>query len=60
MQAVFYHIFKEGFCQDKNCRLYNAHRQDKMLNAQLSQPEFCEKHAAMKEQLAHDMNADKR
>jgi len=51
MQAVFYHVFREGFCEDKNCRLYNAHRQDEMINAQLGRPEFCEKHEAMKKSI---------
>ena len=25
MQAFFYHLTFEPFCQDKNCRLFNAH-----------------------------------
>lgn len=61
MQAVFYHVFKEGFCEDKNCRLYNAHRQEEMIHAQFSKPDFCEKHKAMKEGLAkgRDTNNEK-
>jgi hypothetical protein len=44
MQAIFYHITFESFCEDKNCRLYNAHWQEDMMHAQLSEPEFCERH----------------
>lgn len=44
MQAIFYHVFKEAFCEDKDCRLYNAHWQEEMINAQLEGPEFCERH----------------
>jgi hypothetical protein len=44
MQAFFYHIMFEPFCDDKNCRLYNAHWQEDMMHAQLNEPEFCERH----------------
>ncbi len=44
MQAVFYHLKLDPFCGDKRCRLWNAHWQEEMLEAQLSQPEFCEQH----------------
>jgi hypothetical protein len=47
MQAVFYHVFHEAFCKDKRCRLYNAHWQEEVINAQLTKPEFCEKHEKM-------------
>jgi hypothetical protein len=44
MQAIFYHLSGEPFCLDKNCRLYNSHWQEEVINAQFSQPEFCAKH----------------
>jgi len=44
MQAIFYHVFREAFCEDKNCRLYNAHWQEEMIHAQLKRPEFCKRH----------------
>ncbi len=44
MQAIFYHVFKEAFCEDKGCRLYNAHWQEEMIHAQLERPEFCKRH----------------
>jgi hypothetical protein len=44
MQALFYHIIGEPFCNDKRCRLFNARWQEEVLEAQLSQPEFCERH----------------
>lgn len=43
MQAVFYQIFGEAFCENKGCRLYNAHWQEELINAQLKD-NFCEKH----------------
>ncbi len=51
-QALFYHLVGYPFCEDKNCRLFNAHRQNELLQAQLfSNYEFCPKHKAVLEQL---------
>lgn len=47
MQAVFYHLTLNPFCEDKRCRLYNAHWQEELLRAQLEPPEFCEHHERM-------------
>ena len=45
MQAVFYSQDGEPFCEDKGCRLYNAHWQEELIFAQLgSEYEFCERH----------------
>ena len=47
-QAVFYHVFGEAFCDDADCRLFNAHWQVEMLRAQLGGAyEFCPHHRAM-------------
>jgi len=43
MQSVFYHLSNDPFCEDKNCRLYNAHWQDEVLNAQID-GKLCKKH----------------
>ena len=47
LQAMFYLLFGEAFCQEKKCRLYNAHWQEELIEAQLSEPELCEKHEKM-------------
>ena len=44
MQAIFYHVFGDPFCDTPICRLYNSHWQEEVLRAQLEQPEFCERH----------------
>ena len=45
MQAVFYSLTGDPFCQDKGCRLYNAHWQEELIFAQLeSGYEFCPQH----------------
>jgi len=46
MQAVFYTLIGTPFCEDKGCRLYNAHWQEELLFAQLeSEYEFCQRHS---------------
>ncbi|MEE9365582.1 MAG: DUF6775 family putative metallopeptidase, partial [Dehalococcoidales bacterium] len=48
MQAVFYSLVGEPFCEDKGCRLYNAHWQEDLIFAQLeSGYEFCPRHAEL-------------
>jgi len=45
MQAVFFHMIGDPFCDDATCRLYNAHWQEEMIRAQLtSEREFCSRH----------------
>jgi hypothetical protein len=45
MQAIAYHLWGDPFCEDKNCRLYNAHWQEEVIQAQLESPyEFCPYH----------------
>ena len=48
LQAVAYWILGESFCDDPDCRLFNAHWQEEMLRAQLGGPyELCPRHAGM-------------
>ncbi len=48
MQAVFYRLTGEAFCEDPSCRLHDAHWQEDMLAAQLGD-RYCERHAAVLE-----------
>lgn len=47
LQAVAYRMTGEAFCGDSQCRLYNAHRQNELLEAQLSGNDFCTRHEAL-------------
>jgi hypothetical protein len=48
LQALFYALFGEAFCDDKDCRLYNAHWQEEMLHAQLNGAyDLCPRHEAL-------------
>jgi len=52
MQAVFYSLTGNPFCEDKGCRLYNAHWQEELIFAQLeSQYEFCGQHTGILDSL---------
>jgi len=52
MQAVFYSLTGAPFCEDKGCRLYNAHWQEELIFAQLeSGYEFCGQHAKILDSL---------
>jgi len=56
MQAVFYSLTGDPFCEDKGCRLYNAHWQGELIFAQLeSGYEFCQRHTRLlrKAQASH-------
>ncbi len=53
MQAVLYHLIGEPFCDDPNCRLFNAHWQEQMIRAQLTTAgEYCPKHRKLLERLS--------
>jgi len=55
MQAIFYRLTGEAFCADAGCRLYNAHWQRELLEAQLGgDHEYCREHEALLQRLAKD------
>jgi len=47
LQAVHYLRTGEAFCEEAGCRLYDAHRQEALVEAQLRDPEFCATHAEL-------------
>ncbi|UCE36672.1 MAG: hypothetical protein JSW00_14310 [Thermoplasmata archaeon] len=55
LQAFFYHTTFEPFCEDKNCRLFNAHWQEDMMHAQLTGKDFCDKHEGILEEIKTKM-----
>jgi len=53
MQTLFFHLTGNPFCKNKNCRLYNAHWQEDLIQAQLtSKNDFCLQHEKMLANLA--------
>jgi len=46
LQTVHYLATGEDFCSTDHCRLHNHHRQPGVIEAQLREPSFCDRHAA--------------
>ena len=44
LQALFYYLTGESFCESKECRLFNAHWQADLLYSQLEVGKLCERH----------------
>lgn len=44
LQAVDYWLTGDAFCDMEGCRLYNAHHQEELVEAQLREPKFCSRH----------------
>lgn len=44
LQAICYHLLGEPFCSDRKCRLYNAHWQQEVIEAQLTSGRLCPRH----------------
>ncbi len=52
MQALFFHLSGEPFCEDPDCRLFNSHWQEEVLHSQLNgRYEFCPKHEGVLKKL---------
>ena len=47
MQAVFYGLAGDPFCDEPSCRLFNAHWQREMMDAQLGEIDYCARHEGM-------------
>ncbi|MHA7647512.1 DUF6775 family putative metallopeptidase [Nitrosopumilus sp. S4] len=44
LQAIFYHETGEAFCNQNDCRLFNAHWQKDLLHSQIENKQLCAKH----------------
>ncbi len=44
LQAVFYLLWGEAFCESPECQLYNAHTQKELIYAQIEHGRLCERH----------------
>ena len=47
LQCLFYALFSDPFCKNKNCMLYNAHWQEDMINVQIKIGRLCNKHSRL-------------
>jgi hypothetical protein len=56
MQVLFYHLTGDPFCEEPDCRLFNAHWQEEVIRAQLkSEQELCSFHQSLLAQLNESM-----
>ncbi|MGV7226631.1 MAG: DUF6775 family putative metallopeptidase [Nitrosopumilus sp.] len=44
LQVIVYYETGDAFCENKECRLYNAHWQKELLHSQLENKKLCDKH----------------
>ena len=44
LQAIMYYETGEAFCEDVDCRLFNAHWQKDLFHSQIDNKKLCEKH----------------
>jgi hypothetical protein len=44
LQALFYYLTGESFCESRECRLFNAHWQADLLHSQIESAKLCDKH----------------
>ncbi len=49
LQAAFYLLFGEAFCESPGCMLFNAHTQAEMIHAQIESGRLCKRHQTMLE-----------
>ena len=57
MQAIFYYLTGEPFCEHQECRLYNPHWQKELLRSQIEIGKLCEKHQKILDKLVLDLNS---
>lgn len=50
-QALFFYITGEPFCENKKCRLFNAHWQEDLIYSQIKLGKFCPKHKKLLKQI---------
>ena len=44
LQGVLFHLTLQPFCENKRCRLFNAHWQEELIRSQVSSGKLCAKH----------------
>lgn len=57
LQALFYYLTGEAFCEDIDCRLFNPHWQKDLLRSQIEVGKLCQRHQKTLEELVLDLNS---
>jgi hypothetical protein len=51
LQGIMYYETGEAFCEDKECRLFNAHWQKDLFYSQIENRKFCKRHSKIIDEL---------
>jgi len=54
LQAIIFHMTLDPFCDDRTCRLFNAHWQEDLIESQIRSAGFCSKHAKLIKRLGRE------
>ena len=57
MQALFYYLTGDEFCDQRECRLFNPHWQKDLIYSQMEIGKLCEKHQKILEKLVVSLNS---
>lgn len=57
LQALFYYLTGEAFCEYEDCRLFNPHWQKDLLRSQIEIGKLCHRHQKILEELVFDLNS---
>ncbi len=52
LQCMMYHLTLDPFCEDKDCRFFNAHWQEDLIRTQIRSRKICSRHRKVLSQLA--------
>jgi hypothetical protein len=57
MQAIFYYLTGDPFCEQRECRLFNAHWQKDLIYSQIESGKLCERHQKNLNNLVFNLNS---
>jgi hypothetical protein len=57
LQAIFYYLTGEPFCEQLECRLFNAHWQKDLIHSQIESGKLCERHQKNLNNLVFNLNS---
>jgi len=58
LQAIMYYATGDAFCENKECRLFNAHWQKDLFYSQLENKKLCDKHQEKLKELTNQVRTD--
>ena len=57
LQAIFYYLTGDAFCENVDCRLFNPHWQKDLLRSQIEIGKLCDRHQKILDELVFDLNS---